>query len=111
MPRVNNSNGETDAEHQGKHEPAEGLDKGNDGMMAQNRQFLEERSPEIARRRQNKGRHLDDLDKDLPQNQKHREKEQRFDNVFDGSVHGENSAADVKGKPGTCQENRPPKSA
>jgi hypothetical protein len=57
-------------------------------VIADDRQFFRKRKPKIARRRQDKGRHLDDLDENLPQHQKRNEKYNRLGGVFPGKFHG-----------------------
>jgi hypothetical protein len=67
-------------------------------MMAQDRQLLDERRPQVSRRWQDKSRNLDHLDQDFPQNQEHGEKNQRLDDVRHGGFQKYNSEADVKRK-------------
>ena len=47
-------------------------------MIAENRQLFPKRDPEITRRRENKSRNFNDLDQDLPQNQKRGEEKHRL---------------------------------
>lgn len=47
-------------------------------MIAENRQLFPKRDPEIPRRRKNKGGDFNDLDQDLPQNQKRGEEKHRL---------------------------------